>query len=224
MKCLFQITDCETYSYAFAPVDSRMYVVISNDKALIIDPCVDADALQLLKKNNIADIIVLLTHEHYDHISGINWLRENIGCRVIAIDQCAQNLPDSKRNFSSHFDAIVPFFSPEPKIENTKIQPYSCNADETFSDYKCFDWENHKIEIFHSPGHSDGSVCILIDDIFVFSGDSLIKGKQTITRLPGGSKKKFADITLPFLRSLPKASVIFPGHGPAGYLHEFSME
>ncbi len=201
-----------------------MYIVTSNDKALIVDPCVNVDALQFLKKNNITDIIVLPTHEHYDHISGINWLRENIGCRVIAIDQCAQNLPDPKRNFSSHFDAIVPFFSSKLQADNIKIQPYSCNADETFTDYKYFDWENHKIEIVHSPGHSDGSVCILIDDIFIFSGDSLIKEKQAITRLPGGSKKKYAEITLPLLRSLPKDSVIFPGHGTAGYIHEFSIE
>jgi hydroxyacylglutathione hydrolase len=224
VKCLYQIIDCELFNYSFAPVDSNMYVVISNNKALIIDPCVNADALQLLKNNNISEPIVLLTHEHYDHISGINWLRGNIGCRVIAIEQCALSLPEPKRNFSSHFEAILPFFSSGSEIENVKIEPYSCNADETFQDHTCFVWENHKIEIIHAPGHSNGSVCIIIDDIFVFTGDSLIKGKQTITRLPGGSKKKYAEITVPLLRLLPKDSVIFPGHGPAGYIHEFSID
>lgn len=224
MKCLFQIINCETYSYSFAPIDSRMYLVISNNKALIIDPCVNTDALQLLKDKNIMDVIILPTHEHYDHISGINWMKENFRCRVIAIDRCAQNLSDPKRNASAYFDALLFFTSPETKIAGDYIQPYSCEADETFNDYKCFNWENHKIEIIHSPGHSDGSVCILIDNIFVFTGDSLIKGKQTITRLPGGSKKKYAEITLPFLKSLPKDSIIFPGHGEAGYIHEFSIE
>lgn len=224
MKCLFQIIDCELYSFSFDPIDSRMYLVISNDRALIIDPCVNTDALQLLKDKNIVDIFVLLTHEHYDHISGVNWVRENFNCKVIAIYQCAQNLPDPRRNVSAYFDALLFFYSSETKISRKNIQPYSCKADETFNDYMCFNWENHKIEIIHSPGHSDGSVCILIDDIFVFTGDSLIKGKQTITRLPGGSKKKYAEITLPFLKSLPKDCVIFPGHGEAGYIHEFSIE
>lgn len=224
MKCLFQIIDCELHSFSFDLIDSRMYLLISNDKALIIDPCVNTDALQLLKDKNIMDVIVLLTHEHYDHISGVNWVRENFNGKVIAIDQCAQNLPDPRRNASAYFDALLFFYSSETKISGENIQPYSCKADETFNDYKCFNWENHKIEIIHSPGHSDGSVCILIDDIFVFTGDSLIKGKQTITRLPGGSKKKYAEITLPFLKSLPKDSVIFPGHGEAGYIHEFSIE
>lgn len=75
MKCLFQIIDCELYSFSFDLIDSRMYLLISNDKALIIDPCVNTDALQLLKDKNIIDVIVLLTHEHYDHISGVNWVR-----------------------------------------------------------------------------------------------------------------------------------------------------
>ncbi|CAH8720668.1 MBL fold metallo-hydrolase [Paenibacillus thiaminolyticus] len=224
MKCLFQIIDCELYSFSFDLIDSRMYLLISNDKALIIDPCVNTDALQLLKDKNIIDVIVLLTHEHYDHISGVNWVRGNFNGKVIAIDQCAQNLSDPRRNASAYFDALLFFYSSETKISGENIQPYSCKADETFNDYKCFNWENHKIEIIHSPGHSDGSVCILIDDIFVFTGDSLIKGKQTITRLPGGSKKKYAEITLPFLKSLPIDSVIFPGHGEAGYIHEFSIE
>jgi len=216
--------DCETYSYSFAPIDSRMYLMISIDKALIIDPCVNTDALQLLKDKNIKDVIILPTHEHYDHISGINWMRENFDCKVIAIHQCAENLPDPRCNFSAYFDALLLFYSSETKESRENIQPYSCKADETFNDYHCFNWGNHKIEIIHSPGHSDGSVCILIDDRFVFTGDSLIKGKPTLTRLPGGSKKKYAEITLPFLKSLPKDSVIFPGHGEAGRIHEFSIE
>ncbi|QKS47915.1 MBL fold metallo-hydrolase (plasmid) [Paenibacillus cellulosilyticus] len=198
--------------------------MLSNDKALIIDPCVNADALQLLKDNNIKDVTILPTHEHYDHISGINWMRDNVDCRVIAIDQCAQNMLDPRKNASAYFDALLFFYTSETKLPEARVQPYRCKSDETFNDYKCFEWENHNIEIIHAPGHSDGSVCIRIDDKFVFTGDSLIKGKSTITRLPGGSKKKYSEITVPFLKSLPIDCVIFPGHGEPGYMHEFSIE
>jgi len=197
--------------------------MMSNNKAVIIDPCVNTDALQLLKDENIIDVVVLLTHEHYDHISGVNWIRENFNCKVIAIDHCAQNLPDPRRNASAYFDTLLLFHSPETQESRENIQPYSCKADETFTEYKCFYWENHKIEIVHSPGHSEGSVCILIDDRFVFTGDSLIKGKSTITRLPGGSKKEYSEITLPFLKSLPKDTIIYPGHGEEGYIYEFIL-
>ncbi|MGE6487386.1 MBL fold metallo-hydrolase [Paenisporosarcina sp. NPDC076898] len=225
MKCLFQIVNCELYSFTFDPIDSRMYMIISNEKALIVDPCVDVDALELLNDRKVVDVIVLPTHEHYDHISGINWLKDNLNCRVIAIEQCAKNLPSPRYNASAHFEALFLFSAKEiqDKIADKNIQPYSCNADEVFQEYKSFKWENHKVEIIKSPGHSQGSVCIIIDDIYIFTGDSLIKGVPTITRLPGGSKKEYEKITLPFLKSLPQASIIFPGHGEAGHIHEFLL-
>ena len=51
-----------------------------------------------------------------------------------------------------------------------------------------------------------------INDKNVFSGDSLIPGQKTITRLPGGSKKLFIEKTLPYIEKLDIDSVIYPGH------------
>ena len=225
MKCLFQIADSELYCFSNEPIDSRMYVIIANNKSIIIDPCVDATALKLLKDNNINDVIVLPTHEHYDHISGINWVKENFKCNVIASEQCAKNMINPTYNGSAHFDALFIFAADEvkTKIADQNIQPYICTADEVFKKYKHFVWQNHRVEILETPGHSKGSVCILIDGVYVFTGDSLIKGVPTITRLPGGSKNEFKEITLLFLKALPQSSIIFPGHGEGGYIHEFSL-
>jgi len=225
VKCLFQIVDSELHSFAFDPIDSRMYVIIANDNALIVDPCVSKEALQLLKDKNVTDVTVLCTHEHYDHISGVNWVKENFRCNVIATEQCAKNMTNSRRNASAHFEVLFIFATDEVKTKITEknIQPYICKADEVFSKYKCFIWQNHKIEIYRTPGHSKGSACILIDNVYVFTGDSLIKGLPTITRLPGGSKKEFKEITLPFLKALSLSSIIIPRHGEAGYMHEFSL-
>lgn len=225
MKCLFQIADCELQSFSFDPIDSRMYILIASKQALIIDPCIDATALQLLKCKNVNDVIVIPTHEHYDHISGVNWVKENFKCNVIANEQCAKNMTNPRNNASSHFEALFIFASEEvrTKLAEQNIQPYICMADEVFSKYVCFTWQEHRVEIQETPGHSKGSVCIIIDDKYVFTGDSLIRGFQTITRLPGGSKSEFVEVTLPFLKDLPQSSIIFPGHGEAGYKHEFSL-
>lgn len=226
MKCLFPIADCEFHCFSFEPIDSRMYLLIANKQALIIDPCVHETALGLLKDHNVTDVLILPTHEHYDHISGINWLKSHFKCNVIACEQCAENMKNPKRNASVHFEALFIFAPDEDKakISEQNIQPYSCTADEIFSKYKCFSWQNHKIEIYQTPGHSQGSACIIIDHVNVFTGDSLIKGVQTITRLPGGSKREFNENTLPFLKSLSRSSIIFPGHGTAGYIKEFLIE
>ncbi|CAK7063404.1 MBL fold metallo-hydrolase [Tissierella sp.] len=225
MKCLFQIANSELYVFSFQPIDSKMYIIISKDRAIIIDPCVDENAMKLLMDRAVKDIIILPTHEHYDHISGINWLKNSLNCKVIAIEECAKNLSNPKRNASAHFSALFLFSLEEVKeeIEKKNIKPYICNADEIFNEQKSFNWEGHKIDIVKTPGHSKGSVCIRVNDEYVFTGDSLIKGIPTITRLPGGSKKEFQEITLPFLKSLSPTVIIFPGHGETGYMKEFEL-
>ena len=55
-------------SYMFYPIDSRMYIWQEGDSAMVIDPCVSKNALLYLKGKNINRILVILTHEHYDHI------------------------------------------------------------------------------------------------------------------------------------------------------------
>lgn len=222
MKCLFRIADSEFHSFSFDPIDSRMYLLIANNKALTIDPCVDEAVLQLLKDKNVTDVLVLPTHEHYDHISGINWLKAHFSCNVVASEQCAKNMMNPKRNLSAHIEALFIFASDEvkAKISAQMVQPYLCTADEVFNRYKCFIWQNHKVEIKETPGHSKGSVCIIIDNEYIFTGDSLIKGVPTITRLPGGSRNEFTKNTLPFLKTLPQSSTILPGHGEAGHMHE----
>ena len=56
----------------------------------------------------------------------------------------------------------------------------------------------------------------------MFSGDTLVTGHDTILRLPGGSKKDFAEKTLPFLHSLDRELLVYPGHGePQKLFHYF---
>lgn len=202
-----------------------MYALISGNKALVVDPCVNENARDLLRKREIGEILVLPTHEHYDHISGINWLRDLFSCKVLANEKCASNMLNPLYNASAHFEALFIFASEEvkKKIGDQKIQPYSCGVDESFAKHKKFSWQNHSVRIHHTPGHSQGSCCIFFDEQFIFTGDSLIKGVPPVLKLPGGSKKEYLDETLPLFRNLPNSSVIFPGHGAPGLLREFSL-
>ncbi len=62
-------------------------------RGVILDPCVSEEAKEYLQSENVEEIIVLLTHEHYDHISGINWLRESFKrTKVICSEACGAAL------------------------------------------------------------------------------------------------------------------------------------
>lgn len=204
------------HTFDFYPIDSRMYVLPENKKALVIDPCVSDQALQLLKDNDVTELLILLTHEHYDHISGINWLRDHIpSIDVLCSSECAAALPKPSKNLSNFWEILFIGKDKETQkyVRDMNIQPYSCTADSTFENERELTWEKHSLFLKETPGHSKGSICILLDDTILFSGDSLVTGFPVITRLPGGSKKEYAGITLPYLQSLDPGITVYPGHG-----------
>ena len=63
------------YRLVYEPVASNMYAILKNKVALVLDPHQSDDLVVLFKKERIERVNILLTHEHYDHISGVNWLR-----------------------------------------------------------------------------------------------------------------------------------------------------
>lgn len=214
------------HTYSFYPIDARMYIILENKKALVIDPCVSEEALTLLKENDIEEILILLTHEHYDHISGVNWLRENFSSvEVLCSDKCAAALPKPSKNLSIYWEILFMGKDEETReyVRNMNIQPYSCEADRKFEGEYEMSWEEHSLFLKETPGHSEGSICVLLDERDLFSGDSLVNGHPTITRLPGGSKKEYAEITLPYLQSLNPELLVYPGHGNEQPLGQYNL-
>lgn len=213
-------------TYCFYPIDARMYLLIEGTKALVIDPCQSEEAFQYLQENGVTEVLVLLTHEHYDHISGVNWLRERFpSVEVLCSSKCAEVLPEPSRNLSIFWEIL--FMDKDKEIQeyvrNMNIQPYSCNADSTFEEEERWTWEGHSLFLKETPGHSKGSICILLDETYLFSGDSLVTGYPTVTRLPGGSKKEYAAVTLPYLKSLNPELTVYPGHGETQRLKDYML-
>ncbi len=211
-------------SYSFYPIDARMYVMMENKKALIVDPCVSEEAEIYLKENKAEEILVILTHEHYDHISGVNWLRETFPkVNVLCSESCGKLILKPNKNLSSFYEIL--FMGKDEKtqeyVRNMDVQPYSCEADEVFCDELCVDWEGHSLLLKETPGHSKGSICIFLDENIMFSGDTLVTGYATILRLPGGSKKDFYDVTIPYLKNFDREILVYPGHGESQRLGNY---
>ena len=79
-----QLDGISMYCFQWSYIDTNMYVFIENGSGLIIDPVWTSEIEQFLMERTITDIIVILTHEHFDHINGLNWLREHFSCKVYA--------------------------------------------------------------------------------------------------------------------------------------------
>jgi len=190
-----------------------MYLLTENRHGIIIDPY---DTPEFQKQVAAAcDAIdrILLTHEHYDHISGTNALRERYGCQVLCSEICGSRLGNPAQNLSRYQEAYMVIQTGEPMPKGLlPIEEYFTHADETFSGKMEFIWQGHTMRLRETPGHSPGSICVLVDGKTLFSGDSLLRGDVAITRFPGGSRRQYEQVTLPWLRGLPRDTLVYPGH------------
>lgn len=89
---------------------------------------------------------------------------------------------------------------------------YTCYADETFENEMTIMWQGHDLKLFEIPGHSPGSIGILLDRSCFFSGDSLMENYEIELHAPGGSRKQWEQISKPRLLSIPRGVIVYPGH------------
>ncbi|MFZ0696800.1 MAG: MBL fold metallo-hydrolase [Nitrososphaeraceae archaeon] len=71
---------------------------------------------------------------------------------------------------------------------------------------------NTEITILHTPGHSKESICLLVDDRFVFTGDTLFVESCGRIDLAGGDVNEMYDSLLNKVRGLNDELIVYPGH------------
>jgi hydroxyacylglutathione hydrolase len=184
------------------PIDSNCYVVYSdfNQDCVIIDPGTEncEELLSFLNTEKLSPLYVMLTHEHFDHVWGVNKLFESFSFTLLCSKHCVQAIANKKKNLSLFFDNIG-FEIKRPKL-------YFYSSEILIND-------NNVIRIIETPGHSEGSISILIDN-YLFTGDVLLQGSKIITKLPGGNKQLLKQSFLT-LNNLCKGKqiIVHPGHG-----------
>lgn len=213
-----EVKGSSVYRLAWDYIESNAYVMINGTDALIIDPVDTEEFWNFLKDSGIRRATVVLTHEHFDHIGGLNRLRCEAECTVYAHSECSRLIGSASKNLSSTAN-VVAEFNDQVGRSGIVVEPFACApADHTFDHESKFLWQGHEIRLLATPGHSSGSICAVLDERLLFSGDTLL-GVPTITRLPGGSKKAFRETTLPKLEKMRKQiEMVFPGHGNVGQM------
>lgn len=203
------------YRFSMAVIHSSMYLIPAESSCLVVDPCVSAEAEGLLRESSVRECLVLLTHEHYDHISGVNWLRERLPCQVVCSEKCAGRIADPRKNGAAYFEALTLRKSERERavMESFLDAGYVCRADWMYSGQAELRWKDLTLNLREAPGHSPGSQIIEVGKHWYFTGDSLIPGERIITRLPGGSRKAYEEETRPYLEAIAPESILFPGHG-----------
>lgn len=92
------------HRYVFDLLDSNMYVLIEGNDAIIIDPHYSNEAEKLLLHHSVKNLDIILTHEHFDHVSGAVYYAKHAN-NIIANCYCKGKLGDPNNRINSRFAA-----------------------------------------------------------------------------------------------------------------------
>ena len=166
-------------------------------EAVIIDPAGEEDKLfALIQSEGVQVNYILNTHAHADHTLGNSKLKS-----LLSVPICMHEADD--RFFSDHSVR-------EKSLEELGLPPPDA-ADIRLKDRDVLEVGRLRIEVIHTPGHTPGSVCFLVDGN-LFTGDTLFVGAAGRTDLIGGSLDTLIESLEKRLIVLPKETVVWPGH------------
>lgn len=184
------------------PLWTNSYVVDDgNGIAVCFDAGGDpADVLGWLKNERLTLEAVVLTHGHMDHILGVAPLARTTGAPVYVLEADAGLLSDPNRNLAAEFGyAVEPVTSPR-----------------VLRDGDGFEVGGLKLSVMHTPGHTPGSACYIVEqgkERLLVSGDTLFARSIGRTDLAGGDPEAMT-ASLARLAALEGDMPVLPGHGP----------
>lgn len=86
------------------------------------------------------------------------------------------------------------------------------NIDRIVSDEDQLHLGNIHLKILLTPGHTPGSICILVDCKALLTGDTLFIGDCGRTDLPGGNLQQMFQTLHEKIMPFPDHVIIYPGH------------
>lgn len=203
-------------------IQENTYLVYVGDaqECLAVDPFSFVDIMSWLEARQKNIGLILLTHEHYDHIGAVHDLVRVFDCDVVCMKACSMRLSSPEENLSCFFPLLATL-SGYPNAGDGENALYECIcATRSFDVREQLVWNKIPLDCIPTPGHTDSSACYLLDDTILFSGDTLLRDAKTTTKLPTGSWADFQDTTVPILAELQPKCLVLPGHGPEFLLGE----
>ncbi len=183
-------------------LSTNCYFIWDDDypcETIIIDPGGDFEIIiNFLKNHNLVPKYIINTHGHADHIicnDGIKKIFADVKVLIGEKDKDCLFLPE--KNLSNMIGLNIKLENPDILLNEKKIISFQ---------------KNHNFKVLETPGHSEGSICLILDDKYLFSGDTLFKESVGRTDFPYSSSKDLFN-SLEKLKSLDKNYIVYPGHG-----------
>lgn len=176
---------------------SNTYIVHNKTECIVVDPGTPPKTvMNAVEKEGLKVIAIFITHAHYDHVCHIKGLKEATSAPVYATMEESSALTDKYGNASILFGSGKSYDK----------------ADCIVRDGDLFSIGEETLEILHTPGHTDGGICIKGDG-FVITGDTLFYMSVGRSDLGRGDHEELFSSIKNKLYTLPEETIVYPGHG-----------
>lgn len=164
-------------------------------EAVVIDPAYDIKGLlEIAADDDMRITGALATHYHPDHIGG-----DMMGHRISGVRELLTIHPVPIHVQSDEVEWVRRVVD----VDESDLVAHVSGDTVRVGDIP--------IELIHTPGHTPGSQCFLVDNRLV-SGDTLFLEGCGRTDLPGGDPAALYESLTQRLAKVPDDAVLFPGH------------
>lgn len=175
------------HALELGPMENFVYLIEDKHSkhAAIVDPAWEVHKMfDLAEKLGVSITDILLTHSHPDHTNGVNKVLEKFDAEL--------HLLNAEAEFWGH-----KLIKPALHYGGDRIQ-----------------LGNTEIEVLHTPGHTPGSTCYLVDDQLI-TGDTMFVFGCGRCDLNGGDPEVMFNTLRHLKKNISGLTVIHPGHNYA---------
>lgn len=214
--CLGTLNPIKKLIFEFARGMQNIIYIVGDRRSkecLLVDVCWDAEGVMAeMERRGLYPVGCIVTHNHFDHYGGKPPPPfGSFGISVQGVKTVLSKYPTIPV-YIHQADADA--FQTESTIDPARIRTTTDN--QTF--WLGGNEEGIKLRFIHTPGHTPGAQCVMIDERRLLTGDTLFVGSSGRMDLPGGCPVIMFNTLQNILAVLPEETRIYPGHSYGGML------
>lgn len=209
---------------------NTIIIPLTNKECIVVDPAactLSGDQHKItdyLEKKNFHCAGIVLTHSHFDHITGILELKNKFPEAAVAIHE--NEFSEMQNPPGPMGESVIRFFGDMGLIQMVQEQPSATISLKDGDSLKKIAPCSTEIalvlegwKVIHTPGHTPGSICLYNrEEGLLISGDTIFDwGGYGRTDMAGGNEAQIMTSIQKLHKTLPPKTKVYPGHDSFGF-------